>query len=154
MLSQARCLIEARIAPLLRCSRIYESAPWGMAHQADFLNQALELSSAQTPMQLLDNCLEIEISMGRKRGARYAARSIDIDLLYYDSEVVTLSQLTLPHPEIERRRFTLIAMSELAPNWVHPILQKTQLYLLRACLDPLDVHLYQPQKVVPHRASS
>ena len=140
-LDTAREFINERVAPMVSLSRIYESAPWGDPMQPYFLNQALELLSDMPPMQLLSTCLGIEKEMGRSRGPRYAARSIDIDILYYGAVILRNSTLQLPHPEIENRRFTLLPMVEIAPHWVHPLLHLSQLALLEKCRDLLAVEV-------------
>ena len=139
LMADARHLIEARIAPLMCSSQLYESAPWGNTQQPYFLNQAIELQSDLAADVLLKACLSVEKQLGRRRAARYAPRSIDIDLLYYGQQVIQRPGLRLPHPEIARRRFTLVPMVEIAPNWMHPLLKKRQKELLLSCTDRLHV---------------
>lgn len=142
-LAIARKQIAQQIAPLLRCSKIYETEPWGPLQQPYFLNQALEIESTRNPKALLTSALAIEQRLGRGRRKRSAPRNIDIDLLYCGTEIINSPALTLPHPGIEKRRFTLVPMAEIAPTWLHPVLRRTQRQLLAACRDPLSVRPFE-----------
>ena len=92
-----------------------------------------------TPAALLTTLLSIESSLGRRRKEKWAARTIDLDVLFYGDEVLHTADLSVPHPSIPWRRFTLIPLTELAPDFVHPILKKSMRRLLEECEDPLDV---------------
>lgn len=123
------------IGSIKRSSSIYESESWGIEGQPDFLNQVLEIATDLPPEKLLLQLLEIENRLGRKRGIKYESRSIDIDILFYGSRVIQSENLTLPHPEIENRRFTLIPLAEMDPEWIHPISLKSMETLLDHCQD-------------------
>ena len=138
-LAAARRLIIQQVAPITQTSRIYESAAWGDAPQPYFLNQALVLRTKHTPRQLLASCLDIERQLGRRRRQPRAPRNIDIDMLYFGQYIIEEENLYVPHPEIEKRRFTLVPMVEIAPEWIHPVLKKRQDELLAACTDMLEV---------------
>lgn len=119
-------------------SSIYESEPWGVNEQPWFLNAVLEIATNLSPEELLNTCQEIENKMGRKRIKRWGERVIDIDILYYNHEVIEKSHLIIPHIGIPTRKFTLMPLAEIAPNFIHPISNKTSLELLSDCDDVLD----------------
>jgi 2-amino-4-hydroxy-6-hydroxymethyldihydropteridine diphosphokinase len=121
-------------------SGLYETAAWGKTDQPSFLNQAILLETALTARELLQAVLAIEEKMGRKREEKYGPRIIDIDILFYDSAIISEPGLIIPHPEIQNRRFALEPMQEIAPRLKHPLLKKTIAELLKACPDKLEVH--------------
>ncbi len=120
-------------------SSVYETEAWGKTDQPAFLNQSVGLKTNLAPELLLQSILEIELTLGRKRQERYGPRTIDIDILLYDALIHRSQTLIIPHPELHNRRFALAALAEIAPNWVHPVLQLTITQLLEECGDPLDV---------------
>ncbi len=125
--------------PLIRRSSLYETAAWGKTDQAAFLNQALLLETSLTAPSLMEMLLGIEEKMGRKRLEKYGPRIIDIDILFFNREIINLAGLVIPHPEIQNRRFALEPMNEIASSYIPPLLQKTILELLLECPDKLDV---------------
>jgi len=141
-LQRAKEILTSHVIIVKRESKIYETAAWGVSEQPSFLNQVIEVDTGKSPERTLKICQMIEDQMGRIRTEKWGARLIDIDILYFNSHEYSTEQLTIPHPEIPNRRFTLIPMAELAPNMIHPSLNKTQEELLVACQDSLEVHLY------------
>lgn len=138
-LAQARQQLHAAAGPVTKESAIYETAAWGLEDQPAFLNQVLQLETSLQPEALLTEIHRIEKSLGRVREVKWAARVIDIDILYYDALVMATPRLQLPHPYLQDRRFTLLPLVEVAPNWVHPVLRKTNQALLAECPDTLPV---------------
>ena len=120
-------------------SGIYETAAWGNTSQPAFLNQALQLITPYASQKLMYKILQTEQKMGRKRLEKYGPRVIDIDILFYNNDIIHKPHLTVPHPEIQNRRFVLAPMNELAPQLVHPVLKKTIAQLLEECGDTLEV---------------
>lgn len=118
-------------------SSIYETAAWGIQDQAPFLNLVLEVETSFDPKKLLQKVLEIETKMGRERKEKWGERLIDIDILYYNEQIVNEEQLKIPHPGIPMRRFTLIPLKEVNPFGTHPVLKKNHLELLAECEDQL-----------------
>ena len=110
---------------LLRCSRIYETEPWGVADQPAFLNSVAEVATWLAPERLLDVCKDVENRMGRRPGIRWGPRLIDVDILLYGNLVVQLPHLEIPHPRLHLRAFALVPLAELAATAVHPVLGKT-----------------------------
>ena len=120
-------------------SKIYETAAWGNEEQPSFLNQVVEVDSGKSPQRILTLINQIEEQMGRVRYEKWGERLIDIDILYFGDHEFNEDGLTIPHAQIQNRRFTLAPMAEIAPDFVHPVLGKTQLELLEECPDTLEV---------------
>ncbi len=138
-LAKACKLIGEHCGEIKSTSSLYETAAWGKNDQPSFLNQALEISSPLDPPQLLLQILIIEKQIGRIRKEKYGPRRIDIDILFFNDEKHDYPSLTIPHPEIQNRRFVLVPMNEITPAWVHPVLKKTISDLLEECPDHLQV---------------
>jgi 2-amino-4-hydroxy-6-hydroxymethyldihydropteridine diphosphokinase len=134
-LANARQLLQSACGPLLNASALYRTAAWGVTDQPDFLNQALLINTALQPQALLQTVLRIEQEIGRVRLQKWGARTIDIDIIFYDSLVVRSPSLIIPHPELQNRRFALTPLAEIAGEYLHPILNKTVHELLLSCPD-------------------
>jgi 2-amino-4-hydroxy-6-hydroxymethyldihydropteridine diphosphokinase len=132
-------LIEQKIGVIASKSSIYETAAWGNTNQNAFLNQVIIVNRHWHPIDILDSILNIEKEMGRIREEKWGPRIIDIDLLYYSDVIVKMAELTLPHPFIQERRFVLEPLAEIAPNFIHPKLKKTNLELLNECSDKSEI---------------
>lgn len=141
-LALARELIRTQCGTIQASSSLYETAAWGKEDQPSFLNQALEITTALSARQLIRRILKLEKQMGRVREEKYGPRLIDIDILLFNEEIHNYSLLKLPHPEMHRRRFALLPLTEIAPTAIHPVLKKTIADLLAACPDPLEVKKY------------
>lgn len=142
-LEQARKKIEQRGIAIYAASGIYETEPWGIREQPAYLNQALQVRTAQTPSELLKTILAIEVEMGRVRDPNtpWQARTIDIDLLLFNQQIIQNKELTLPHPHLHERNFVLYPLVEIAEPFEHPVLKKTIGELLWECNDLLEVVL-------------
>lgn len=138
-LAQAQQWISKRVGQVLRSSALYETAAWGNTEQAPFLNQVLVVATDLDAPTLMQTLLQIEQKMGRARTVKNAPRNIDIDILFFNKAVYESPSLTIPHPQIQHRRFVLTPLNELSPGLVHPVLQKTVHQLLLQCSDGLDV---------------
>ncbi len=138
-MQQARANIEHICGVIEQVSSVYLTAPWGKTDQADFLNQALLISTSLGPEDLLLANLSIEKKMGRIRTVKNAPRTMDIDILFYNREIISTSDLIIPHPRIPERRFVLEPLNEIAAGFIHPVSGKTVQELLRECTDPLPV---------------
>ena len=138
-LAQAREGLARQVGSILRSSGIYETAAWGKTDQPAFLNQVLEVQTELQPAQLLQKINNLEQELGRVRLEHWGARVIDIDILFYEDMVLQSQRLTIPHPQLHLRRFTLLPLAELAPNLQHPVLGKTVTELLAVCPDELEV---------------
>ena len=143
MLSSARNQIELQAGRMLQQSSLYETEPWGFEAGQNFLNQVLVVETERSPRDLLEVLLGIEKDLGREAarpGSGYSSRVIDIDILFYDGQIIDTPSLQVPHPQLHKRRFTLIPLREVAPDLLHPVLQKTTTQLLDECQDPSAVH--------------
>ena len=138
-LRRATSLIAKRIGEVVQQSGLYETAPWGITDQPAFLNQVLAVETMLAPEAVLVQAQHIEQELGRIRHEKWGARVIDIDILYYNQLILTTETLTIPHPHLHQRRFTLVPLSEIAPDFEHPILLKTTLNLLAECTDTGEV---------------
>jgi 2-amino-4-hydroxy-6-hydroxymethyldihydropteridine diphosphokinase len=131
--------ITQQIGNIIRKSKLYTTAAWGNYNQPDFLNQLIIVETKLTASKTIDIILAIEKKMGRVRTKKNAPRIIDIDILFFNKEVIAEKNLDVPHPQIENRRFVLIPLNELSPNFKHPVTHKTIHRLLNDCTDTLDV---------------
>jgi 2-amino-4-hydroxy-6-hydroxymethyldihydropteridine diphosphokinase len=120
-------------------SSIYQTKAWGKTDQPDFLNQVIEILVEEKPNEFLSMILATEIDMGRVRQEQWGSRIIDIDILLFGDRIVDNDRLKIPHPQLPNRRFALTPLSEIAPHFHHPTLNKTISELLASCRDALPV---------------
>ena len=140
---KAIALITGRCGEIEHLSPMYQTAAWGNSEQPDFLNMVICIHTTLLPATLLAAILAIEAELGRKRSVKWGQRTIDIDILLYDQDVISTPDLTIPHPLLHERLFTLAPLAAIAPDYIHPQLHKTIKQLLAACTDKLDVQLYE-----------
>ena len=142
-----QALVEIENSPqisLKKCSSVYETEPVGKKDQPQFLNMITELESTLLPQELLRRLKEIENTLGRTHTEHWGPREIDLDILYYGSEVFNDEKLHLPHPEIVNRRFVLVPMEEIAGEILDPMQQLNIKELLRRCSDTRTVCKFSP----------
>jgi len=136
----ARAFINGVAGHITASSSLYKSVPWGFESNHLFLNQTLEISTILHPFGLLSTLLDIEKALGRHRTkSGYQSRMIDIDILFYENLVINQEGLEIPHPRMHLRRFTLLPLAEIAPHFVHPVLNSSVKDLLGACPDASEV---------------
>jgi 2-amino-4-hydroxy-6-hydroxymethyldihydropteridine diphosphokinase len=144
-LQRAVFLLQGRAGQILALSAVYRSPALGF-EGADFYNACVSLETSLSPQHLLQVNLEIETLLGRKRkpGEGYGSRSLDIDILYYGTEIINTPDLIIPHPHLQKRRFVLKPLADIAPQFYHPLLQKDTRNLLQECKDQ------SPLEKTPH----
>lgn len=137
-LKKAIDILKSHEISIIRQSHVYESAPWGEQNQDWFLNMVLKIETHHDVHELLKACLSTETAMGRTRIKKWGERLIDIDILYYKNQSLETPTLTVPHPGIAMRRFTLMPLCEISPGIIHPVLNLTQNEMLEICPDELE----------------
>ena len=124
-LRRALELVQQRGVEVVKTSSFICTEPYGVTDQPQFLNGVCEVRTSLEPLALLQTLLEIEQEMGRVRLRHWGERNIDLDLLLYEDVVMDTPELILPHPDMQNRDFVLLPLAEIAPELVHPILQKS-----------------------------
>lgn len=138
-LGKAMALTGKQVGRIVRRSSLYATAAWGNPDQPDFLNQVILVETKLTAVQTMQAILDIEKKMGRIRTVKNAPRIIDIDILFFNKQIISDATLQVPHPQIQNRRFVLTPLNELSPNFIHPVLKKSVHHLFIHCPDKLDV---------------
>lgn len=137
-LTEAKELIAEQAGVIIRESDVFKTAAWGNTEQDDFYNQALCIETQLSAHRLLHTLLSIEQSLGRERGeGKWMPRTIDIDILFYNREVIDTSDLQIPHPYLQERKFVLAPLQQIATDFIHPVLKKSVNELLAECVDML-----------------
>lgn len=140
LLERAKKKIVEKIGKVVKESSIYETTPWGFNSEQDFLNQVLYVSTDLPSKEVLNKCFEIENELGRVRQSeQYSSRTIDIDILFYNDEIIHEQELIIPHERLHKRRFTLEPLVEIAPNLIHPVIKKSISEILKECNDKSEV---------------
>lgn len=141
LLKEAKKRIEMYVGKILQESSIYETVAWGFEAENDFLNQVLVVKTDLKPLEVLDKCQEIEYKLDRVRtGSGYQSRTMDIDILFYDDEIIQNVRLTIPHPKLHLRRFTLEPLAEISPEYIHPVLKRSIQKILDKSTDATEVN--------------
>jgi 2-amino-4-hydroxy-6-hydroxymethyldihydropteridine diphosphokinase len=138
----AKDLIQLSVGAIASASSVYETAAWGKQDQPDFLNQVIIVKTKLKAEACMKKILLIENAMGRIRRKKNDPRIIDIDILFFNNEIINEDALTIPHPELHNRKFVLIPMNELSPDLIHPVLNQSIQYLLSNSKDELEVKVF------------
>ncbi|PQJ09026.1 2-amino-4-hydroxy-6-hydroxymethyldihydropteridine diphosphokinase [Flavipsychrobacter stenotrophus] len=139
LMTQALAMLEVTAGRVVKQSALYATKAWGITDQPDFLNMCAAIETDLSAQELLATILQTERNLGRERKIKWGERTIDIDILFYDDAIINEHDLIVPHPYIQDRRFILVPMAEIAPDLVHPVLNKTINRLLKDCKDELQV---------------
>jgi 2-amino-4-hydroxy-6-hydroxymethyldihydropteridine diphosphokinase len=138
-LKDAVMMLDKNGCRVVKHSSIYETEAWGNTEQASFYNEVIEVETQLSAPELMNTFLDIEKSLGRIRMEKWAPRTIDIDILFFNEEIIHEPDLTIPHPHLHERKFVLIPLNEILPNLMHPVLHKTVSELLGEMKDWLQV---------------
>lgn len=139
-LQEAVFQINSHIGTVTKTSHIYETPAWGFTGEP-FYNACISVETQLPPSELLDSLLKIEIGLGRERkqDIGYTSRTLDLDILYYDREIIKTGTLEIPHPNLSKRRFVLRPLADIAPQFYHPIVNKDTRNLLQECKDKSEI---------------
>jgi len=141
LIIKAEQLLQAKLGKCINASSIYESEAWGFQSETNFLNKVLAIETKLKPNEILRISLDIENELGRKRNTNgYSSRTMDIDLLFYDNQIIEENDLEIPHPRLHLRRFALAPLAEILPDFIHPKLRKTIHELLDSCTDNSNIN--------------
>lgn len=136
--------IKKTIGDIITKSSIYETEPWGVdGFQESYLNQVIQINTNLTAKNLLLELNKIEIKYGRHREIKNSSRTLDLDILFFENQIINSNDLTIPHPRLHLRNFTLIPLMEIAPYFIHPKLNKNIEELYDECKDPSEVILLE-----------
>ncbi len=129
---------------IVRSSAFYETEPWNMNTKTWFVNAVIEIKTSYTPADLLKICQDIEKKLGRthKSGNDYQDRTIDIDILFYNKDIIKEENLEIPHKYVHLRAFNLVPMMELNADYIHPLLNKSIVEMHSELENPEMVFLY------------
>ncbi len=137
ILQAAGLQLKKNLGIFMHSSSIYETEPWGFESSQPFYNAVLQFETEHNPREVLNITKYIENQAGRKRDPEtgYQNRTLDLDILYYDDQLIEEADLVVPHPKINERNFVLLPLAEIAPNWKDPVHQLTIQQLLDSSED-------------------
>ncbi len=148
-LNRTKELISEERLKIVAESNIYETQAWGSENSPDYYNQCIKITTALDAENLMKLLLEIELKLGRTRSEKNAPRTVDIDILLFNNEIINTELLTVPHPRLHLRQFVLKPLNDIASGILHPVLNKSIHRLLMDCTDTLtakkidtNVHLH------------
>lgn len=130
---------------VLLSSSIYETEPVGYADQSWFLNAVIQVETEFSPEKLLEDVLAIEEKLKRVRVIKNGPRTMDLDILFYQDQVINTDNLIIPHPRLHERAFVLVPLNEIAPDFMHPILKKSVASILKDTPEQEEVLLYKKE---------
>lgn len=135
LLQNAIVSIEEIVGEVVKKSKVYESTPWRVEGQENYLNQILKVKTKLQAENVLARILEIEKNLGRLKLEKWGERLIDIDIIFYNDSIIETAELCVPHKHMHERMFVLAPLHDLAPEVVHPKYNKTVDELLQICTD-------------------
>lgn len=123
--SKALEFLRERGIAIKKISSFYETEPWGVKEQPNFINLAIEAETGFSPHELLFILKDVENRIGRTKTMRWGPRIIDLDILFYGDEIIDTEDLQIPHHMLHKRDFVLVPLDEISPDKIHPVLKKT-----------------------------
>lgn len=139
-LKESLKLIEVCCGNIISRSHVYETAAWGFKSENNYLNLVIKIHTHLEAAELLEKTMAIEKKFGRKRDSHQNSdRTLDIDILFFNEDIIYLEQIQIPHPRLHLRKFVLIPLQDIAPDLVHPVLKENTRTLLRNCKDSLAI---------------
>ena len=139
LIANAEDELRKQIGDIVLKSSLYETKAWGKEQQPNFLNKALGINTKLNAFEILKIIQNIEVKLGRKRVEHWGSRTMDIDILFYENEIIDTEDLKIPHPLINMRKFVLSPLLEIIPDFIHPGLKKSVKELYLICEDKLEV---------------
>jgi len=141
--------INDELGTVVAQSSTYMSEPWGFECTQHFLNKVVEVSTSKSAIKSLAICKSIETMMGRlhKTSTHYESRIIDIDILFFNDEILETPDLTIPHPRLHLRRFALLPLAEIIPDYIHPTRGESIQELLNNCEDTGSVEMIKGSRI-------
>ena len=139
LIANAEDELRKQIGDIVLKSSLYETKAWGREQQPNFLNKALGINTKLNAFEILKIIQNIEVKLGRKRVEHWGSRTMDIDILFYENEIIDTEDLKIPHPLINMRKFVLSPLLEIIPDFIHPGLKKSVKELYLICEDKLEV---------------
>ena len=134
--------IQNELGSIILRSSVYETPPWGFDSEDPFWNQVLCIETHLNPSEILEIIKKIDAAFGRKRISEgYSSREMDVDILYFDDQIINAENLTIPHPLLHKRLFVLVPLAEIVPDFVHPVLRLTSVEMLSVCADKSEVRM-------------
>lgn len=132
--------IQNELGCIVLRSSVYETPAWGFVSEDSFWNQVLCIETLLNPSEILEKIKKIDAAFGRKRsGNGYSSREMDIDILYFEDNIINTENLTIPHPLLHKRLFVLVPLAEVAPDFIHPVLKLSSLEMLNNCEDKSEI---------------
>ncbi len=133
----------SKLGEVTLLSKIYETEAWGGVAKGPFLNQLIQIKTTYSPSELLTFTQQIETDLGRKRDEHWGDRTMDIDVIYFGENVIDTPAIQIPHPFIVERKFVLAPLAEILPDFIHPIIGKTNRQMLIECKDESEVRVWE-----------
>jgi 2-amino-4-hydroxy-6-hydroxymethyldihydropteridine diphosphokinase len=148
ILEDAITEISRTAGSIVALSNIYETAPWGFNAEQEFLNLCVAIRTTLSPLELLFAVQSIEVQFGRKRieNSGYQSRTLDIDIITYGNEIINHERISVPHPHMQKRKFVLLPLQEIAPQFEHPKSKKRIQCLIEECEDDCTLKIYTCNK--------
>ncbi|MFM7078797.1 MAG: 2-amino-4-hydroxy-6-hydroxymethyldihydropteridine diphosphokinase [Bacteroidota bacterium] len=140
LFESTRSELKAAEIEILAESAVFRSEPWGNELQRSFLNQCLLIETDKNPDSLMNLLQKIELSHGKNTLFENGPRTLDLDIIFYDDLILNSPTLKIPHPRAHLRRFNLLPMAQIVPDFIHPVIKMTVFELLNDCKDPLEIH--------------